>query len=261
MDMQIPSLNTPFSSMNSGTLQGNKEPGLTGVTSAGHQVEKRDLEKGELSDISNEIPSRKTKLAERVKLPFKTAGTQFAKWGLTTAVAIGAAGAVVGGLLGGAVTGAVTAPIAGVIKLVELAAGSKKGIAGTVMLSAFTLGCLSGGVIGTSAVIQPAVIAGLGIGLAAGGVGFLRGIYDACKGDVGRMEREGKTLSQLLKNSRQVTDNITRTAREKLRCHKTSQDDVYRQEILEKVLPPGLPSPEPYQAPPPGPYPAQLTSS
>ena len=124
---------------------------------------------------------KKTSLAKRLALPFKTAANNFVRWGLDSALLLNFAGGLTCGTAGAVVTTTVALPIAGVIKLGEMLTGSKKMIAGKFLGGSCLAGLFAGGLVGGVVAAPPAVLAGVGIGLAAGAVGLLQGAKNACK--------------------------------------------------------------------------------
>ncbi|MFK0569715.1 hypothetical protein [Endozoicomonas sp.] len=137
-------------------------------------------------------------LKKRIACIFKTGGNYFARTFLSTAIAINTAGVLIGGLLGACAGVAITAPLAGVVKLVEILTRKNTGYGQAILNNGACLGFLVTGFLTGQISGGLGVIAGLGLGLAAGGIGLVRGAYDGMKGDVSRLSQEGKTLSDFL---------------------------------------------------------------
>ena len=177
------------------------------------------------STVSEEIPLKK-----RAVCALKTAGTFFLKTAISVAVG-GQLMGTVGGLALGVVTGAIVSlPVAIPAKLIDLCLGTR--LARLTVLGGAVLGGLAGGLTGSVLSTSVALIGGIGLGLASGVYGLIRGIKDASAGDFDRMVREKETLKDFMKELDEMKEKLIGTIK---------KDDVpkvqHRQVVPEVRLP------------------------
>ena len=183
---------TPASAQKSQAIQ-------TGKSSKGQNVEVAvPTPVLTLPEVQEASPSsahrKKASIGQRLACPFSTAGNHFVKTAYTTSELSSLVASLPGALAGVVVGAVVSAPVAAVVKLFEMVTGAKTGFGGKVLSGGCYLGeCLGAGVmeqLGRSL----GAIAGVGLGIAAGVIGFGKGIRDAVTGDVDRAIREKSTL-------------------------------------------------------------------
>lgn len=211
-----------------------------GSTRSGHSVDRQGCMKLEIS--RNVGRFRKIGLGTRIILPFKTAANTFVRYGIGSALGITIASAFVGNIAGGAVTGLATLPLAGIVKLGEMLAGSKKGIAGKVLMAGSRIGSYLGAIAAGAVTSVPSALAGLGIGMAAGVGGFILGIRDTCKTDIYRLEAEHKTLNEFFDALKEFSQKAWKFAKKAFELPQSSYQPLDEEsDVLDKEsLTPGL---------------------
>lgn len=154
---------------------------------------------------------KRTTIGQRLACPFTTAGNLFIKTIYKT-VKRAANLACIPGLLVGGIAGAVASiPVAGVVKLVEMLARANTNYGPKVFLGGAALGAILGGSTTGRLGAFAGVIAGTGLGIVGGLIGFGKGLRDAVTGDVHRLEREKLTLKDFFG---QVRENEEKSKRE-----------------------------------------------
>ena len=160
---------------------------------------------------STQAYRKRATIGQRLTCPFATAGNLFIKTIYKTVQRAASLASIPGFLVGGIAGAVASIPVAGVVKLVEMLARTNTNYGPKVFLGAVILGATLGGSTTGGMGACAGVIAGVGLGIVGGLIGFGKGLRDAVTGDVHRLEREKLTLKDFFK---QVSENKERSERE-----------------------------------------------
>ncbi|UYM18025.1 hypothetical protein [Endozoicomonas euniceicola] len=175
-------------------------PTNTGRSRSGHDVTEATpvpvLSSPEMHKAATTAPAYKkgATIGQRLACPFATAGNLLVKTAYAVAKGARILACAPGSLAGGIAGLAVGIPVAGVVKLVEMLAGTNTNYGLKVILGGVAVGGIIGSSVTGGAGAFAGALAGVGLGIVSGLIGFGKGVRDAVRGDVHRLEREKLTL-------------------------------------------------------------------
>ena len=195
-----------------GVAAGETPETKTGRSRSGHdvtQVTSAPVLRQEAA-TANPACKKGVSIGKRLVCPFATAGNLFVRTVFSTARrAFKLAG--IPGLMAGGIAGfAVSTPVAGTVKLVKMLARTNTKYGSGVIKEGTSWGALMGGFTTGGIGAFAGALAGVGLGIVGGLIGFGKGVRDAVTGDVHRLEREKLTLKNFFE---QIGKNKKKTKR------------------------------------------------